>query len=69
MRCKTSNDTLYKKEKVMTENKKTAAVDFKEQIPEMLIGEEKQDALYEKAFLSRDDKSETEYALNTTTWD
>jgi hypothetical protein len=53
----------------MKENKKTAAVDFKEQIPEMLIGEEKQDALYEKAFLSRDDKSETEYALNTTTWD
>ena len=44
-------------------------VDFKEQTPEILLKEEKLDPLYEKAFLSRESKSETEYALNTTTWD
>lgn len=44
-------------------------VDFKDLTPEMLLIEEKPDALYEKAFLSREDKSATEYAENTTTWD
>lgn len=44
-------------------------VDFKEQIPEILLKTEKPDPLYEKAFLSREDKSKTEYAQNTTTWD
>ena len=43
-------------------------VDFKEQTPEVLLKNEKQDPLYEKAFLSRQDKSTTEYAQNTTTW-
>ena len=33
-------------------------VDFKEQTPEVLIKTEKPDPLYEKAFLSREDKSE-----------
>ena len=44
-------------------------VDFKEQTPEVLLKNEKPDPLYEKAFLSRDDKNTSEYALNTTTWD
>ena len=44
-------------------------VDFKEQTPEVLLKNEKSDSLYEKAFLSRDDKNTSEYALNTTTWD
>ena len=44
-------------------------VDFKEQTPEILLKEEELDPLYVKAFLSRENKSETEYALNTTTWD
>lgn len=44
-------------------------VDFKEQTPEVFINTEKPDPLYEKTFLSRDDKSTTEYAQNTTTWD
>ena len=44
-------------------------VDFKEQTPDMLLKTEKPDPLYEKAFLSRDDKNTSEYALNTTTWD
>lgn len=44
-------------------------VDFKEQTPEMIIVEEKPDLLYEKAFLSREDKSKNEFARNTTTWD
>ena len=44
-------------------------VDFNEQTPEVLLKTEKPDPLYEKAFLSREDKSKTEYAQNTTTWD
>ena len=44
-------------------------MDFKKQTPEVLIKTEKPDPLYEKAFLSREDKSTTEYAQNTTTWD
>lgn len=44
-------------------------VDFKEQTPEVLLKAEKPDPLYEKAFLSREDKCKTEYAQNTTTWD
>ena len=41
-------------------------VDFKEQTPEILLKEEELDPLYVKAFLSRENKSETEYAQNTT---
>ena len=44
-------------------------VDFKEQTPDVLLKTEKPDSLYKKAFLSREDKSKTEYAQNTTTWD
>ena len=44
-------------------------VDFKEQTPKVEIRFPKPDPLYEKAFLSRDDKNTSEYALNTTTWD
>ena len=44
-------------------------VDFKEQTPDVLLKTEKSDPLYEKAFLSGEDKSKTEYAQNTTTWD
>ena len=44
-------------------------VDFKEQTPEVLLKNEKPAPLYEKAFLSREDKSTTEYTQNTTTWD
>lgn len=44
-------------------------IDFKEQTPEVLIGSKKRDPLYEEAFLSREDKSESEFAENTTTWD
>ena len=44
-------------------------VDFKEQTPEVLLKVEKPDPLYEEAFLSREDKSKTEYAQNTTTRD
>ena len=47
----------------------TPQVDFKEQTPEVLLKTEKPDPLYAKAFLSREDKSKTEYAQNTTTWD
>ena len=44
-------------------------VDFKEQTPEVLLKNEEPDPLYEKAFLSGEDESKTEYAQNTTTWD
>ena len=42
---------------------------FKEQTPDVLLKTEKPNPLYEKAFLSREDKCKTEYAQNTTTWD
>ena len=44
-------------------------IDFEEQTPGILLKTEKLDPLYEKAFLSREDKSKTEYAQNTTTFD
>ena len=55
----------------MKERKKqfVSQVDMKEQTPEILLNAEKPDPLYEKAFLSREDKCSTEYARNTTTED
>ena len=44
-------------------------VDFKKLTPEILLKAENPDPLYEKAFLSREDKRKTEYTQNTTTWD
>ena len=44
-------------------------IDFKEQTPEMQLKEVKPDPLYEKAFLSCEDKNTSEHARNTTTWD
>ena len=35
----------------------------------MVVGTVKLDPLYEQAFLSREDKSTTEFSQNTTTWD
>ena len=51
------------------ENEFAAQIDFKEQTPEMQLKEVKPSPLYEKAFLSREDKNTSEYARNTTTWD
>ena len=51
------------------ENDFAPQIDFKEQTPEIQIKEVKPDPLYEKAFLSREDKNASEYARNTTTWD
>ena len=51
------------------ENEFAPQIDFKEQTPEIQIKEVKPDPLYEKAFLSREDKNTSEYAQNTTTWD
>ena len=51
------------------ENEFAPQIDFKEQTPEMQLKEVKPDPLYEKAFLSREDKNTSEYAWNTTTWD
>ena len=44
-------------------------VDFKDVTPEVLIREKELDPLYVEAFLSRDEKSTSEFAQNTTTWD
>ena len=51
------------------ENEFAPQINFKEQTPEIQIKEVKPDPLYEKAFLSREDKNTSEYARNTTTWD
>ena len=57
------------KEKKLQKPVPEIQVDFKEQTPKVEIRFPKPDPLYEKAFLSRDDKNTSEYALNTTTWD
>ena len=51
------------------ENMYEPVVSFKEQTPEMLLGTENENPSYEKAFLSTEDMSQTEYAKNTTAWD
>ena len=61
--------TKLVEESVTKENDFAPQIDFKEQTPDVLLKTEKPDPLYEKAFLSREDKSKTEYAQNTTTWD
>ena len=43
-------------------------VNFREQRPQILLSTIEHDALYEKAFFA-EEKSQTEYAMNTTTWD
>ena len=48
---------------------KNIVVDFKDVTPKMLTDMVELSPLYEKAFLSTEEKSETEYAQNTTTWD
>ena len=55
--------------KIIKENDFAPQIDFKEQTPDVLLKTEKPDPLYEKAFLSGEDESKTEYAQNTTTWD
>ena len=57
------------KEKILQKSTSEISVDFKEQTPKVEIRFPKPDPLYEKVFLSRDDKNTSEYALNTTTWD
>lgn len=44
-------------------------VNFREQRPQILVTTVEHDALYEKAFFSGEDLSQTEYAMNTTAWD
>lgn len=51
------------------ENLYEPVVNFREQHPQLQISTIEHDALYEKAFFSEEDKSQTDYALNTTTWD
>ena len=51
------------------ENEFAPRIDFKEQTPEIQLKDVKPAPLYEKAFLSREDKNRSEYARNTTTWD
>lgn len=51
------------------EDKYEPVVSFKEQTPNMLLGAEEKKALYEEAYFSKEEKSKTEYAQNTTTWD
>ncbi|MBP3569885.1 MAG: hypothetical protein J6K04_12060 [Lachnospiraceae bacterium] len=51
------------------EEKYEPVVSFKEQTPKMLLGVEERKQLYEEAYFSSEEKSKTEYAQNTTTWD
>ncbi len=53
----------------MSRKKFIRKLEFKEQTPDILLREEKDNLLYEKAFLLREDILPNEYAQNTTTWD
>jgi len=44
-------------------------VNFRETRPQMQIKATKYHELYEKAFFPAEETSQSEYALNTTTWD
>lgn len=44
-------------------------LNFRKNKPQMQIINTEQDSLYEKAFFPGEEKSQSEYALNTTTWD
>lgn len=52
-----------------TEFQFTSRVTFTEQTPDMLLERKQIDALYEKVYLSVDEKECSEYSQNTTTWD
>lgn len=52
-----------------TQNLYTPVVSFKKQRSEMQINNTEHNKLYEKAYLSKEDVCQTEYAQNTTTWD
>ncbi len=52
-----------------TQNLYEPVLSFKEQRPQMQTGTIEHNVLYEKAFLSTEENSRTEYAQNTTTWD
>ncbi len=43
--------------------------DFSDVTPKMLLVNDKTDELYEKAFYSKEEVSDSEYCRNTTTWD
>lgn len=51
------------------ENLYEPVVSFKKQTPKMLFDTVTEPTLYEKAYLAAEDKCQTEYAMNTTTWD
>lgn len=54
----------------MKENKEfLPQINYIKQTPKLLIERVKYNLLYEKAFLSLEEKSMSEYAQNTTTWD
>ncbi len=44
-------------------------ISFREHRSKMSITNLEHDALYEKAFFPTEEKCQTDYALNTTTWD
>ena len=53
-----------------TNNQNTQSfVDFKDVTPEVRMDREEPTPLYKEAFLSGEEKSTSEFAGNTTTWD
>ena len=54
------------------ENKKTLyepVLNFRKNKPQMQIETIKHEELYKQAFFSAEEKSQSEYAQNTSTWD
>lgn len=44
-------------------------INFRKNRPQIQISNTEYNSLYEKAFFPEEEKSQSEYALNTTTWD
>lgn len=51
------------------ENLYEPVINFREQRPQIMVTAIEHDSLYEKAFFTEENNSQTDYALNTTTWD
>ena len=60
---------MQQKPETLKKAKKDDGAFYMDPRHEMVVGSVKLDPLYKKAFLSSEDKSKTEYAQNTTTWD
>lgn len=53
----------------MYRDRKERRIHFDQQTPRLYLPREDDEILYEKAFLTAEERDEGEYCRNTTTWD